>query len=102
MRRGEKLGADKRTLAFFDQMRQHQEIGCDVYPTQPALQRWISNKSPTNSILYHLVTNTSAAGRENTGANRHDWQMSMLEAAKLLMPAGAIYTTWTSATSAEC
>ena len=25
-------GRTKETLAFFDQMRQHQEIGCDVYP----------------------------------------------------------------------
>lgn len=44
-------GRTKETLAFFDQMRQHQKLAAMSTLTRPALQRWISNKSPTNSIL---------------------------------------------------
>lgn len=64
-------GRTKETLAFFDQMRQHREIGCDVYPYS-ASSSTLDLKQVTDEFdIVITVTNTSAAGRENTGANRH-------------------------------
>ncbi|MBY7234878.1 N-acyl-D-amino-acid deacylase family protein [Escherichia coli] len=85
-------GRTKETLAFFDQMRQHQEIGCDVYPYS-ASSSTLDLKQVTDEfdiVITWSQTHPQQAGK-TLAQIAIDWQMSMLEAAKLLMPAGAIY-----------
>lgn len=85
-------GRTKETLAFFDKMREQQEIGCDCYPYS-ASSSTLDLKQVTDE--FDIVITWSEPHPDQAGKKLQqiadDWQMSMLEAAKLLMPAGAIY-----------
>ena len=85
-------GRTRETLAFIDEMRQRQEIGCDCYPYS-ASSSTLDLKQVTDE--FEIVITWSESHPDQAGKTLQQiadgWQMSMLEAAKLLMPAGAIY-----------
>ncbi|MBA7803097.1 D-aminoacylase [Citrobacter freundii] len=85
-------GRTHETLAFIDEMRQRQDIGCDCYPYS-ASSSTLDLKQVTDE--FEIVITWSESHPDQAGKTLQQiadsWQMSMLEAAKLLMPAGAIY-----------
>lgn len=85
-------GRTVETLAFFDKMRQRQDIGCDCYPYS-ASSSTLDLKQVTDE--FDIVITWSEPHPEQAGKKLQriadEWRMSMPEAAKLLMPAGAIY-----------
>ena len=85
-------GRTKETLAFFDKMRQHQEIACDCYPYS-ASSSTLDIKQITDE--FDIVITWSEPHPEVAGQTlaqiADGWQLSLHEAGKRLMPAGAIY-----------
>lgn len=85
-------GRTRETLAFFDESRRNQEIGCDCYPYS-ASSSTLDLKQVTDE--FDIVITWSEPHPDQAGKTlQHiadSWQMSMSEAATLLMPAGAIY-----------
>lgn len=85
-------GRTKETLAFFDEMRQRQEIACDCYPYS-ASSSTLDMKQVTDE--FDIVITWSEAQPEQAGKTLQQiadgWQVSLHEAAARLMPAGAIY-----------
>ncbi|WP_158780435.1 amidohydrolase family protein [Pantoea sp. BAV 3049] len=85
-------GRTRETLPFFDEMRQRQEIACDCYP--------YSASSSTLDIgqvtdEFDIVITWSEPHPDQAGRTLQQiaagWQTSLQDAAKRLMPAGAIY-----------
>lgn len=85
-------GRTKETLAFFDKMRQHQDISCDCYPYS-ASSSTLDLKQITDE--FDIVITWSEPHPEVAGQTLQQiadgWQMTLPEAGKRLMPAGAIY-----------
>ena len=85
-------GRTKETLAFFDKMRQHQEIACDCYPYS-ASSSTLDMKQLTDE--FDIVITWSEPHPEVAGQTLQQiadgWQMSLHDAGRRLMPAGAIY-----------
>ncbi len=85
-------GRTKETLAFFDKMRQHQDISCDCYPYS-ASSSTLDMKQITDE--FDIVITWSEPHPDIAGQTLQQiadsWQMTLQEAGKLLMPAGAIY-----------
>jgi N-acyl-D-amino-acid deacylase len=85
-------GRTRETLAFFDEMRQRQEIACDCYPYS-ASSSTLDMKQVTDE--FDIVITWSEAQPEQAGKPAQQiadgWQVSLHEAAARLMPAGAIY-----------
>ncbi|MFK3661698.1 amidohydrolase family protein [Scandinavium sp. NPDC088450] len=85
-------GRTKETLAFIDKMRQHQEIACDCYPYS-ASSSTLDLKQVTDE--FDIVITWSESRPEQAGKTLKEiadhWQVTLHEAAKQLMPAGAIY-----------
>lgn len=85
-------GRTVETLALFDRMRQRQEIGCDCYPYS-ASSSTLDLKQVTDE--FDIVITWSHPHAEQAGKTLQqiatDWQLSLHDAAKRLMPAGAIY-----------
>lgn len=85
-------GRTKETLAFFDQMRQHQDISCDCYPYS-ASSSTLDMKQITDE--FDIVITWSEPHPEIAGQTLQQiadgWQMTLHEAGQRLMPAGAIY-----------
>lgn len=70
MRRGEKLGRTKETLAFFDEMRQQQDIACDCYPYS-ASSSTLDMKQVTDEFdIVITVRSAAGAGGENAATDR--------------------------------
>ncbi len=90
MRRGEKLGGgQKKRWPFLTKCVNTREIGCDVYPYS-ASSSTLDLKQVTDEfdiVITWSQTHPQQAGK-TLAQIAIDWQMSMLEAAKLLMPAG--------------
>ena len=85
-------GRTKETLAFFDKMCQHQEIACDCYPYS-ASSSTLDIKQITDE--FDIVITWSEPHPEVAGQTlaqiADGWRISLHEAGKRLMPAGAIY-----------
>jgi N-acyl-D-aspartate/D-glutamate deacylase len=85
-------GRTKETLAFFDKMRQHQDISCDCYPYS-ASSSTLDMKQITDE--FDIIITWSEPHPEIAGQTLQQiadgWQMTLREAGKRLMPAGAIY-----------
>ena len=85
-------GRPKETLAFFDEMRQQQDIACDCYPYS-ASSSTLDMKQVTDE--FDIVITWSEAQPEQAGKTLQqiadEWQVSLHDAAARLMPAGAIY-----------
>lgn len=85
-------GRTKETLAFFDKMRRQQEIACDCYPYS-ASSSTLDMKQITDE--FDIVITWSEPHPEVAGQTlaqiADGWQMSLHEAGRRLMPAGAIY-----------
>ncbi|PLN18057.1 D-aminoacylase, partial [Klebsiella pneumoniae] len=85
-------GRTKETLAFFDEMRQQQDIACDCYPYS-ASSSTLDMKQVTDE--FDIVITWSEAQPEQAGKTLQqiadEWQVSLHDAAARLMPAGAIY-----------
>lgn len=85
-------GRTRETLAFFDKMRQHQEIACDCYPYS-ASSSTLDLKQVTDE--FDIVITWSEPHPEQAGKTLQQiadgWQLSLHSAAEQLMPAGAIY-----------
>jgi N-acyl-D-amino-acid deacylase len=85
-------GRTKETLAFFDKMRQHQDISCDCYPYS-ASSSTLDMKQITDE--FDIIITWSEPHPEVAGQTLQQiadgWQMTLHDAGKLLMPAGAIY-----------
>ncbi|BDH47331.1 D-aminoacylase [Salmonella enterica subsp. enterica serovar Choleraesuis] len=85
-------GRTKETLAFFDQMRQRQEIACDCYPYS-ASSSTLDMKQVTDE--FDIVITWSEPHPEQAGKTlaqiAEAWSVSLHQAAERLMPAGAIY-----------
>lgn len=85
-------GRTRETLAFFDQMRQQQEIACDCYPYS-ASSSTLDLKQVTDEfdiVITWSETHPEQAGK-TLAAIATDWNLSLVDAAKRLQPAGAIY-----------
>ncbi|MCS2160904.1 D-aminoacylase [Scandinavium sp. H11S7] len=85
-------GRTKETLAFFDKMRQHQDISCDCYPYS-ASSSTLDMKQITDE--FDIVITWSEPHPEVAGQTLQQiadgWKLSLHEAGLQLMPAGAIY-----------
>lgn len=85
-------GRTTETLAFFDKMRQHQDISCDCYPYS-ASSSTLDMKQITDE--FDIVITWSEPHPEMAGQTLAQiataWSMSLHDAGKRLMPAGAIY-----------
>ncbi|WP_058914009.1 N-acyl-D-amino-acid deacylase family protein [Entomohabitans teleogrylli] len=85
-------GRTVETLAFFDKAREQQDISCDCYPYS-ASSSTLDLKQITDE--FDIVITWSEAHPEEAGKTLQQiadgWGMSMIEAGKRLMPAGAIY-----------
>lgn len=85
-------GRTRETLAFFDKMRQRQEIGCDCYPYS-ARSSTLDLKQVTDE--FDIVITWSEPHPEMAGNTLQqiaaEWNLSLIDAARRLMPAGAIY-----------
>lgn len=85
-------GRTRETLAFFDAMRKRQEIACDCYPYS-ASSSTLDLKQVTDE--FDIVITWSQPEPEQAGKTLGQiaaaWGVSLPEAAKRLMPAGAIY-----------
>lgn len=85
-------GRTKETLAFFDKMRRQQEIACDCYPYS-ASSSTLDMKQITDE--FDIVITWSEPYPEVAGQTlakiADGWRISLHEAGRRLMPAGAIY-----------
>ncbi|MBJ3816320.1 D-aminoacylase [Shimwellia pseudoproteus] len=85
-------GRTTETLALFDKMRQHQEIGCDCYPYS-ASSSTLDLKQVTDE--FDIVVTWSQPCPEEAGQTLQQiaekWGVTLNDAARRLMPAGAIY-----------
>lgn len=85
-------GRTQETLKLFDKVRQTQDVSCDCYPYS-ASSSTLDLKQITDD--FDIVITWSATHPEMAGQSLRDiaggWSMSLYEAGKRLMPAGAIY-----------
>lgn len=85
-------GRTTETLALFDRMRPRQEIGCDCYPYS-ASSSTLDLKQVTDE--FDIIITWSETCPEEAGKTlariAEKWQVTLMEAAARLMPAGAIY-----------
>ena len=85
-------GRTTETLALFDSMRRQQEIGCDCYPYS-ASSSTLDLKQVTDE--FDIIITWSETCPEEAGNSlariAEKWQVTLMEAAARLMPAGAIY-----------
>lgn len=85
-------GRTVETLALFDKQRQHQSIACDCYP-YCASSSTLDLKQVTDEFT--ITITWSQPHPEMAGQTLAEiaaqWQLSLPEAARRLMPAGAIY-----------
>ncbi|KFD20358.1 D-aminoacylase [Tatumella ptyseos ATCC 33301] len=85
-------GRTKETLAFFDKMRQHQDLSCDCYPYSAS-----SSTLDLNQITddFDIVITWSTPHPEYAGKKLTEiaalWGADLVSAAKAMQPAGAIY-----------
>jgi len=88
----ENWGRSKDVLAALEQALQHQHVGCDCYP-YTASSSTLDLKQVTDD--YDIQVTWSHAHPEQGGkllaAIAAEWQVNMFEAARRLMPAGAVY-----------
>ncbi|HAV1831789.1 TPA: D-aminoacylase [Enterobacter hormaechei subsp. steigerwaltii] len=85
-------GRTKETLAFFDKMREQQDINCDCYPYS-ASSSTLDLKQVTDEFDIVITWSETHPGQAGKTLQQiaDSWQVSMHDAAKRLMPAGAIY-----------
>lgn len=85
-------GRSKEVLAHLDAAKNHQHIGCDCYPYS-ASSSTLDLKQVTDE--FDILITWSKPHPEVAGTLLADiakqWQMSLLDAAKQLQPAGAVY-----------
>ncbi|WP_336736817.1 amidohydrolase family protein, partial [Cedecea sp. VD32] len=85
-------GRTVETLKLFDKVREQQDVSCDCYPYS-ASSSTLDMKQITDE--FEIVITWSEPHPEVAGRSlkqiADDWSMSLHEAGKLLMPAGAIY-----------
>lgn len=85
-------GRTVETLKLFDKVRQQQDVSCDCYPYS-ASSSTLDMKQITDE--FDIIITWSEPHPEVAGQSLKQiadgWSMSLHEAGKLLMPAGAIY-----------
>jgi N-acyl-D-amino-acid deacylase len=85
-------GRTQETLKLFDKVRQTQDVSCDCYPYS-ASSSTLDLKQITDE--FDIVITWSEPHPEMAGQSLRDiagsWSLSLHEAGKRLMPAGAIY-----------
>ena len=85
-------GRTVETLKLFDKVRQQQDVSCDCYPYS-ASSSTLDLKQITDE--FDIVITWSEPHPEIAGQSlkqiARNWSMTLTEAGKLLMPAGAIY-----------
>jgi N-acyl-D-amino-acid deacylase len=85
-------GRTVETLKLFDKVRQQQDVSCDCYPYS-ASSSTLDLKQITDE--FDIVITWSEPHPEIAGQSlkqiAQNWSMTLTEAGKLLMPAGAIY-----------
>ncbi|HKN03581.1 MAG TPA: D-aminoacylase [Buttiauxella sp.] len=85
-------GRTVETLKLFDKVRQQQDVSCDCYPYS-ASSSTLDLKQITDE--FDIIITWSEAHPEVAGQSlkqiAQSWSMTLMEAGKLLMPAGAIY-----------
>ena len=85
-------GRTVETLKLFDTVRQQQEVACDCYPYS-ASSSTLDMKQITDE--FDIIITWSEPHPEVAGQSlqqiAESWSMSLHDAGKLLMPAGAIY-----------
>lgn len=85
-------GRTVETLKLFDKVRQQQDVSCDCYPYS-ASSSTLDMKQITDE--FDIIITWSEPHPEVAGQSlkqiANGWSMSLHEAGKLLMPAGAIY-----------
>lgn len=85
-------GRTVETLKLFDKVRQQQDVSCDCYPYS-ASSSTLDMKQITDE--FDIIITWSEPHPEVAGQSLQQiadgWSMTLTEAGKLLMPAGAIY-----------
>ncbi|MBU9846885.1 N-acyl-D-amino-acid deacylase family protein [Rahnella ecdela] len=85
-------GRTVETLKLFDKVREHQDVSCDCYPYS-ASSSTLDIQQITDD--FDIVITWSEPHPEIAGLSlkqiAENWSMTLVEAGKLLMPAGAIY-----------
>ncbi len=85
-------GRTVETLKLFDKVREQQDVSCDCYPYS-ASSSTLDMKQITDE--FDIIITWSEPHPEVAGQSlkqiAQSWSMSLHEAGKLLMPAGAIY-----------
>jgi len=85
-------GRTVETLKLFDKVRQQQDVSCDCYPYS-ASSSTLDVKQITEDfdiIITWSQTHPEVAG-QSLKQIAESWEMTLVEAGKRLMPAGAIY-----------
>jgi len=88
----ENWGRAGEVLAHFEQQKQHQHIGCDCYP-YAASSSTLDLKQVTEETDIFITWSQPfpELAQQNLKDIASQWQVSQLEAAERLQPAGAVY-----------
>lgn len=85
-------GRTTETLALFEQRAQHQEAACDCYPYSASSSTLDLNQVTDEFEIFITWSESepNMAG-QTLAAIAQQWQVSLIDAAKRLQPAGAVY-----------
>ncbi|MDP2633187.1 MULTISPECIES: D-aminoacylase [unclassified Pseudoalteromonas] len=88
----ENWGRSKEVLAHFEQQKQHQHIGCDCYPYSASSSTLdLKQVNDDTEIFITWSKSFPDMAQQSLSDIAKQWQVSQLEAASRIQPAGAVY-----------
>ncbi|CAH9057437.1 D-aminoacylase [Pseudoalteromonas sp. CIP111854] len=88
----ENWGRAAQVLQHLDKQREHQDIGCDCYPYAASSSTLDLNQvSEHTEIFITWSKSHPKMAQQSLNDIATKWQLSLLDAAKKLQPAGAVY-----------
>jgi N-acyl-D-aspartate/D-glutamate deacylase len=88
----ENWGRSKEVLAHFEQQKQHQHIGCDCYPYSASSSTLdLKQVNDDTEIFITWSKSFPDMAQQSLSDIAKQWDVSLLEAASRIQPAGAVY-----------
>ena len=88
----ENWGRSEEVLAHFEQQKQHQHIGCDCYPYAASSSTLdLKQVNEGTDIFITWSESFPDMAKQHLKDIAQQWDLTQLEAAKRLQPAGAVY-----------
>ncbi|MBD1582906.1 N-acyl-D-amino-acid deacylase family protein [Pseudoalteromonas sp. S16_S37] len=88
----ENWGRAPEVLAHLNKQRKHQDIGCDCYPYAASSSTLDLNQVTKETDIFITWSETHPEmAQKNLQEIAAKWQMSLIDAARRLQPAGAVY-----------